>query len=334
MRDEARPVEDETVKWAMSDVAPMTDEAFARGRAALLERIDSDKVVPLRRRRRIPLVAAAAAMVVLAGAALLAPSLTSRTSGPNVAVAEVLTKAAGLTGDAKLQPGQYLYVLENARWSMKDYRYDWMYLQDQKLERWIPADRRGKWFYKITNVGGRQWLIGSDADLPADFQSPIEAEGEYTSEGGPALHDKIKANFRDPSPEYLATLPLNPRELYQKLVGEVSGNEGAVFLQMVSQGLDSGVYPAEVRSAVYQALTYLPKLEIAGSASVIDGRTGTALGVTENETTEQIVINPSNGEYLGSRTVLAKDAWGLKQGQVIGTRSVTTKVVAGVGQTS
>ena len=39
----------------------------------------------------------------------------------------------------------------------------------------------------------------------------------------------------------------------------------------------------------------------------------------------------ATGEYLGSRTVLAKDAWGLKRGQVIGTTSVTTKVVAGLG---
>ncbi len=42
MRDDTRPVEDETVKWAMSDVAPMSDEAFGRGRAALLARMDAD----------------------------------------------------------------------------------------------------------------------------------------------------------------------------------------------------------------------------------------------------------------------------------------------------
>jgi hypothetical protein len=85
MRDETRQVEDETVKWAMSDVAPMSDEAFERGRAALLTRIDAEEsgeVVPLRRRRRrIPLVAAAAAMVVIAGVALVAPSLVAREKG-------------------------------------------------------------------------------------------------------------------------------------------------------------------------------------------------------------------------------------------------------------
>lgn len=59
MRDETRQVEDETVKWAMSDVAPMSDEAFDRGRTALLARIDAGEtaeatgnVVPLAPRRR------------------------------------------------------------------------------------------------------------------------------------------------------------------------------------------------------------------------------------------------------------------------------------------
>ena len=157
MRDETRPVEDETIKWAMSDVAPMSDEAFDRGRAALLARIDADtstadeapsNVVPFRRRRRIPLVAAAAAMVLIAGAALITPSLMSRDERPNVgsaAAAEVLNKAANATGDAKLQPGQYLYVLQYARWSAMDGEYKWMYLQDQTLQTWIPADRSGTW---------------------------------------------------------------------------------------------------------------------------------------------------------------------------------------------
>ncbi|ANZ34722.1 hypothetical protein BBK82_00145 [Lentzea guizhouensis] len=56
MRDE-KPVEDEMIRWAMTDVAPMSDEAFDRGRAALLARVDAAEapvaeVVPLAPRRR------------------------------------------------------------------------------------------------------------------------------------------------------------------------------------------------------------------------------------------------------------------------------------------
>ncbi|MDX8141204.1 hypothetical protein SK854_03715 [Lentzea sp. BCCO 10_0061] len=339
MRDVTRQVEDETVKWAMSDVAPMSDDAFDRGRAALLARIDSEEsgeVVALapRRRRRIPVVAAAAAMVVIAGAALIAPSMMSRDKGPSVgsaAAAELLHQAATHTGDAKLQPGQALQVLQYARWSVSDAGHRWMYLQDQTLQTWIPSDRTGTWLYRHTKTGERQWLIGSEAANARDVPENLHTDGEFTSVGGPALHDEIKPSFRDPSPEYLASLPLDPRELYGKLRDEVAGDEGLTFLQMINDGLDTGVYPAQVRASVYKALTYLPRLEIVEEAAVIDSRSGTALGVTENETTEQIVIDQTTGEYLGSRTVLAKDAWGLKRGQVIGTTSVTTKVVAGLG---
>jgi hypothetical protein len=336
MRDETRPVEDEMVKWAMSDVAPMSDEAFARGRTALLARMDdAGKVVPLapRRRRRIPVLAAAAAMVAIAGAALLLPSMTSRDSGPNVAAAALLNQAAGLTGDAKLRPGEYLYVLQYARWSSRNYDHTWMYLQDQQLQTWIPADRGGTWLHRRNKVGDKQWLIGQAPADPADLT--VEIEGEWRSEGGRWPDSvKIPVSFRDPTPEYIAALPRDPSALYEKLRTEVAGDEGQNLLRMVSQGLDTGMYPADVRSAIFQALTHLPKLEVADQTAVVDSRRGTALGVTEGETTEQIVIDRDSGTYLGSRTVMAQDSHGLKKGQVIGVTSLTTKVVSGLGQTS
>ncbi|MGW6444120.1 CU044_5270 family protein [Lentzea sp. NPDC055074] len=340
---EIRQVEDETVKWAMSDVAPMSDEAFERGRAALLARIDADEsaqdsgeVVALarRRRRHVPLLAAAAVMLVIAGAALVAPSLISRLDGPSVGSAEaadLLSKAANLTGDAKLRPGQYLQVNLDARWYLLDARHRFLYLQDQRQQTWIPADRAGTWLYRHRMVGDRQWLIGSERENSGDVPKELHKDSESTSTGGPALHDKIDASFRAPSVEYLATVPLDPAQLYEKLRDEAGTNDGNVFMQMVGDGLDSGAYPAEVRSAVYRALSHLPGLEVTEDVAVFDGRRGTAFGVTEGEVTEQLVIDRATGEYLGSRTVLAEDAWGLKEGQVIGTTSVTTKVVAGIG---
>lgn len=345
MRDETRQVEDETVRWAMSDVVPMSDEAFSRGRTALLARIDADesksaedgsaeagKVVPLvpRRRRRIPLVAAAAAMVVIAGAALVAPSLMSRNSRPSVgsaAAAEVLNQAAGVVGDARPQPGQYLYVLQYTRWSNRESDYRWMFLSDQTLQTWIPADRRGTWLHRRNNTGEKQWLIGSEQDLPSRLE--IRPEGEWKAEGGRWLGDEVPVSFTDPTAEYIAALPRDPRDLYDKLLGEASGRN---LLTMITSGLDTGMYPADVRSAVFQALTHLPGLEIVDRAAVLDSRKGTALGLTTHGVTEQIVINPDTGDYLGSRSVLAQDTHGVKAGTVIGNTSISTRVVSGIGQ--
>ncbi|MFD4638925.1 CU044_5270 family protein [Lentzea sp. NPDC058436] len=344
MRDETRQVEDETVRWAMSDVAPMSDEAFERGRAALLARIDAEEsgaVVPLarrrrnqgaagRRRRRVPLAAAAAAMVVLAGVALVAPSLVARDRGAgSAAAAELLNQAAGVVGDAFLQPGQYLYVRQDGRWSTKDYHYAWMFLADETSETWIPADRRGTWLHRQRNVGEKQWLIGSAKDLPDDLED--RGEGEWRVEGGRWLGDKIPVSFTDPTTDYIASLPRDPRDLYDVLRKEAGTRN---LLLMVTSGLDTGMYPADVRAAVFQALTHLPGLEVVDRAAVLDDRTGTALGLTEHGITEQIVIRPDTGEYLGSRSVQAEAAHGIKAGTVIGTSSLTAKVVSGMGQTS
>ncbi len=287
-----------------------------------------------RRRRRIPLVAAAAVMVVIAGAALVAPSLVSRNRGPSMgsaAAAEVLKQAALSAGDAVVPPGQYLYVLQYARWSMTDSDYRWMYLQDQTLQTWIPADRTGTWLYRRNRTGDKQWLIGSQQDYPADLPSSLEPEGEWRSEGGRALADKVPVSFRNPTPEYIAALPRDPRALYEKLRGEASGKEDRSLLLMVTDGLDSGMYPADVRSAIFKALAFLPRLEIVDRTAVLDSRQGTALGITEGDTTTQIVVNPETGDYLGSRTVQARDAHGLKAGTVLGITAITTRVVSAMG---
>ncbi|SMD20905.1 CU044_5270 family protein [Lentzea albidocapillata] len=334
MRDEIRQVEDETVKWAMSDVAPMSDEAFERGRTALLARIDAEQpgeVVPLapRRRRRIPVVAAAAAMVVIAGAALVGPSLMSRDKGPSVgsaAAAGLLNQAAGVVGDAHQGPGQYLYVLQYTRRAVKDDGYRWMFLADQSRITWIPADRRGTWLHRRIDTGERQWLIGSEKDLPPGFD---RAEGEWRAEGGRWFGDEVPVSFTNPTAEYIAALPRDPRALYEKLRDE---DRGGNLVLMVTSGLDTGMYPADVRSAVYQALTRVPGLEIVDRAAVLNSRTGTALGLTTHGVTSQIVIDPGTGEYLGSRSVQAEDAHGLKAGTVIGTSAIEIRVVSGMGE--
>lgn len=328
------------IKWAMSDVAPMSDEAFSRGRAALLARIDAAaaapenvvQLAPRRRPRRIPLVAAAAAMVMIAGAALLVPSLTSRESSVGSASAGEILKQAALSADDKLvPPGQFLYVRQNARSSTTDAKYEWMYLEDQTLETWIPSNRKATWLHRRSGTGNRQIVLGSEKDIPT-FDPPLREDLEWKAEGGAWLGDKIPVSFRSPTPEYIAALPRDPRQLFEKMRSEVSGNGGRELLQMVNDGLDSGLYPAEVRSVIYQALTFVPNLEVVDRTAVLDHRTGTALGVTEDDFTEQIVINPADGDYLGSRSVLARDAHGMKAGQVFNLTTVTTRVVSAMGQ--
>jgi hypothetical protein len=219
-------------------------------------------------------------------------------------------------------------VRQDGRWSTRDHDYEWMFLTDQTAETWIPADRRATLLHRRSATGPKQWLIGSEEDLPNGLAE--RAAGEWRLEGGRWLGDKVPVSFTDPTSDYVSALPRDPRDLYDVLRTE-AGSRNLVL--MVTSGLDTGTYPADVRAAVFQALTRLPGLEVVDRAAVLDDRTGTALGLTTNGLTEQIVIDPGTGEYLGSRSVQAEDAHGLKAGTVIGTSSFTAEVVSGIGRT-
>jgi hypothetical protein len=98
--------------------------------------------------------------------------------------------------------------------------------------------------------------------------------------------------------------------------------------------LDTGLIPADLRKAAYQALAYLPNLKVVGQDKDLDGRPGEAFGLVDGKTLSEITIDPNTGEYLGSRDVLVKDWNGIKTGTVLGSSTLTTKVVAGLGRTS
>ncbi|MGW0517169.1 hypothetical protein [Crossiella sp. NPDC003009] len=190
----------------------------------------------------------------------------------------MLNKAATTTGDVVLQPGQFRYVLADAKWMTSgdgNHGQDFAYLLRQKLETWIPADRRGEWLHRRAAVGAKEWLAGSPADEPVGI--PAQVLGEWRSKGGPHLGKDDPANFANPTPAYLAKLPRDPNAVH------------------------------------------------------LNGRKGSALGLTANGQTSQIVIDAERGDYLGSRTVLAADWLGVKAGTETGNSSVTSKVVGALG---
>lgn len=378
MREEPRPIEDELARQALADVPPMSEEAFARGRAALLARMDADeaagedagdsaavpggsvaapenpaaapegaKVVPIeaaRRRRRsgVRWLAAVAAVALLVGGALIGPALIPddpgetggggfRIGSASAAAAEVLNQAAAKTGDVLLQPGQYLYVLEDARWmaSGGSDPVKFAYLLRQKLETWIPADRRQEWLHRRSPVGEKEWLIGSQADEPSF--PPMQVLGEWRSRGGPHFGKDGPPKFANPTPDYLAKLPRDPRKLYEQLARENVVGTDSSLLMSASRGLATGMIPADLRAALFKALTYLPNLQVVDKAVDLNGRTGTALGITADHETSQLVIDAERGNFLGTRTVQVDDWRGIKAGTVTGSTSVSSKVVSGLG---
>lgn len=365
MREGLRPAEDGVVKRAVSELPEMSDEAFAAGRAKLLARmgrapetapvqtesapvapesapaVAEGVVVPLQRRRRghVAWLVAAAVVVGVMVVALVGPSVVPKGDGPEPRIgsaiaAQALSQAASKTGDVVLQPGQFLYVRNrvisggSGNGNGDDVKY--LYLQDEVYETWVPADQGQTWEHRRTSSGRKTFLKGSAADLPS-IPDPMVL-GDWKARDGAFFGDKMAANFEDPTPAYLAALPRDPKQLYTKLRAEAAGDEGVELLRRIQFGLNTGLIPADLRKAVFQALAYLPNLKIVGQDVDLDGRHGQAFGVEHDSQLEELIIDTATGQYLGSRTVVTADWHGIKAGTQLWSSALTTKVVGAMGQ--
>jgi hypothetical protein len=348
MREGLRPAEDGVVNRAVSELPEMSDEAFTAGREKLLARMgrtveasEPAAVVPMRRRRRhVAWLAAAAVVVGVMVVALVGPSVVPSGDGPepkigSAVAAEALSHAASKTGDVVLQPGQFLYVRNRTMSGGSgdgdgdDVKY--LYLQDETYETWVPADQAQTWEHRRTSSGRKTFLKGSPSDLPTDIPDPMVL-GDWKARDGNFFGDGEAANFLHPTPAYLAALPRDPKQLYVKLRSETAGDEGIELLRRIRFGLDTGLIPADLRKAVFQALAYLPALKIVGQDVDLDGRHGEAFGIVHDSQLEEVVIDTATGQYLGSRTVLTADWHGIKAGTQLWSSSLTTKVVGAMGQ--
>ncbi len=344
MRDGLRPAEDDLVKRAVSELPPMSDEAFDAGRARLLAEmgrtVEAKPVVVPQRRRHVAWLAAAAVVVGVLVLTMVGPTLVPKgdvDNGPeprigSAVAAEALSQAASKTGDVVLQPGQFLYVRDHAMAMASGgdgNHIDWAYTQDETYETWVPADQGQTWETRRSSSGHKTLLKGAPpTDMPA-----IMPLGEWKARGGAFWgDDNLPPAFTRPTPAYLAALPRDPKQLYEKLRSEAAGDQGVILLTEISEGLDTGLIPADLRKAVFQALAYLPNLQVLGGQTDFDGRPGTGFGLVDDATQHELIIDPATGAYLGWKELLVRDSKGLNAGTLVNASSVTTKVVGAMGQ--
>ena len=332
---ETAPVQAESAPVAPERAPAVPDAAVVRGVAAVADAA----VVPLQRRRRghVAWLVAAAVVVGVMVVALVGPSVVPSGDGPEPKIgsaiaAQALSQAASKTGDVVLQPGQFLYVcnrvISGGSGDGDDLKY--LYLQDEVYETWVPADQGQTWEHRRTSSGRKTFLKGSAADLPTSIPDPMVL-GDWKARDG-AFFGPEAANFEHPTPAYLAALPRDPKQLYTKLRAETAGDEGIELLRRIQFGLGTGLIPADLRKAVFQAMAYLPNLKIVGQDVDLDGRHGQAFGVEHDSHLEELIIDTATGQYLGSRVVLTADWQGIKAGTQLSSSSLTTKVVGAMGQ--
>lgn len=290
---------------------------------------------PVARRRWGRWAAAAAVVVALVAGALIIQTVPFGDKPPAAsAAAAALNSAADKirAADLPVAPGQYRYIATHA-WRMTGpyglaSRNNFSYLAEELTEDWVPADQSQKWLMRITETGERKWVQGTEEDaraagVPIDEVPPPRDQWNAPRSG----------SWQEPNPQWLAGLPRDPQQLYDRLRADapVNSRGDAELLVYAADALRSGLVPADVRAALYRALAKLPGLEITDQLANLDGRVGIAYGMSDGHSRHEIIIDPATGEFIGERETLITGTDGMKAGTVMSYTSVSTSVVNEMG---
>lgn len=270
-------------------------------------------------------------------------------------------------------PGQYLYVNERAWWaniSMDEPYFSW--LAENLLETWVPADHSQEWMEHRDVTGEREWLIGTEEEAKAAGEE-VEGgwpEGEHRATCGdfyaaePDTGDCGDGDWGHPTPRWIDGLPREPEELLERLredtgwlprapqkePGETASKPGRIKLDdtwqqafakwndsralwLVAAALRSGLLPADVRSALYEALALMPGIEITEDQANLDGRKGTAIGMPlRGGVRLDIIVDYETGDFIGERQVATEDNRQFEPGTVLTFTTFDTAIVDEIGQ--
>jgi hypothetical protein len=321
------------------------ERAFGRARTELLMSAGAKvepSAEPPRRRTRWWLAAAGTVLAVVASVVVIQNVQLHQTI-PSAAGEQLTIAADNITSyDAPLGPGEYRYIATHAWWMATMDKYS--YLAENVLETWVPADQTQEWMWRRDVTGARQWVAGTEAQAKADgydIDAPGWPEGEWkapcgdwfaTEEGREPCSQP--ASWGIPSAEFLAKLPRDPDELYDRMREDTRGQGPDADLEMVVTAADvlrSGLVPADLRAALYRALAKVPGLQITEEVANLDGRKGTAYGISAKGQRHDVIVDPDTGQFIGEREITEDGFGDVPAGTVMSYTSVSTAVVSGMG---
>jgi hypothetical protein len=325
--------------------AAPADEALRAARARLLEEIDPGAPVRVRRRRRWPSLAIAASTVaaLVVGAMLIGLPGTGPASAEARAVLEQAARSTITAVDPPLRPDQYRYVGTRAWWLSTVVRQDGAPLSalvENRIEYWVPADPASDWLM-VSGTTGRYTVVqGTEDELRATGALDADPAERITAGCGAFYGPETNqctgpGSWQNPTPEFLAGLPRDPDELFDRLDRDAPDNSrGNAELLVYAADLlrNPLLVPADLRSALYQALTRVGGLTVTPGAVNLDDRPGTALGIDDGTSRTEIIIDPATGTFIGEREVTITDVDGWPAGTVISKTSVTNAVVDAIGE--
>ncbi len=242
---------------------------------ALRERAAAPAPAPAPARKRSRWLVAAAAVAVLTVGGLVGSTVETGT-GPSATASEQLIHAADLAArvvEHPVGPGQYRYVSRRHRSICVTIGTNEAQTLGSRTEVWIPADYRQEWLERQTREIVPEWLPGHEGEGKPDDGGRDEefraycGNFSYYAAGSP---DRCTVgSWNNPLPEFVASLPTDPRALYERMVKD-GGTDASGAVLTAGQGLLSGRLPGDVGEHL-RALALLPGLVVTRS-----GRTSTA----------------------------------------------------------
>jgi len=304
-------------------------ERIHQTKAALLDAVGKTPVQKRGPRRRW-LLATAAALALVAGS-IYTTTLAGGTAEAKVELDSAAQKIAAAP-DPVVAPGKYRYLV----WHVWNQNYaetpggGLTYLEETTKEIWVPADIRGTWYRRDTDTGRHQWVKGSDEEarkVGINFDRSTTTSsarcGAFDG-GGPCAEN---GGWQNPSLDWIAALPKDPKALFEQLKkdGTIEGNDrGETQLLVEAQdALRTGMFPAGTRATLCRAVGNLKNLKISDKAANLDGQIGIAYSSDDGSSSEEIVIDPATGAYIGSRAVATS---GRNRGQVLSYSSFNTSI--------
>jgi RNA polymerase sigma-70 factor (ECF subfamily) len=207
--------------------------------------------------------------------------------------------------------------------------YDWPLVDVT----WVPSDTSGEWV-RQSYAGKPSVFYGGKAaaDAAAADYAVSAHEDEPTldrAKAGVFTVGELGGGNSAPITEEIAAMPRDPQRLLDHLGADAEEDRSGAVIDAVAQALRSGIVPADLQAAMYQALALLPDVVITDDAADLDGRRGTAIGVqrADGAETDEIIVDPTTGLYLGQRQIQNRTIGAVPAHTVMDWTSVRTEIV-------
>jgi hypothetical protein len=268
--------------------------------------------------------AVGAVAAIVAAVTVVAPA--GAPGDPSVQASTMLRDAAASTADPEPGDGQFLRLATSASYLALTTVDDTTigYLESQLREVYLPADAADETVAQTTYVEPTVFFgTGAEEFAARDRigQTDVVTVGASPADATKPVEDQ-------------AAMPRDPSALLDYLVEyryQAGSSDENVFAHVVDL-LRTGTVTSDLRAALYRALALMPAVVVTEERAEIDGRVGTAIGLrgTAGDTRQEIIIEPSTGDYIGVRLVTIDGFGQIPAGTALEYTALSTSVVNSV----